>query len=403
MDIHSGRDHCVGVISQDNHGNTKLYGEVRAAIEIQCTDCHGTVSKYATLRTSGPASADVTKQNPLGGRDLMTLRTPFGKRRFERQGDKFIQNSMVDEKMSWVLSQVKDIIDPNHPKYNEKARLAKTIRFDKNNNFEWGHVPLDAKGTPNENALAHCNQNMSCIACHSSRNPSCFGCHLPQKVNKKMPALHNEGDVQRSTSRTTSDVATTFTCLRRRCDRQQDWPASCAVHVGSYNQNRDSIYVQQQTISADGLSGIAFSSNVPHTVRGAPPTINGRAAHADAYRAGRSETKSCTDCHLSKKNDNNAVIAQLLMQGTGYVNFMGRYAWVAAKDHGLHGVVVTEQEEPQAVIGSSLHQLAFPDYFKKHQHNNYKLQHAHEHSGRDSGRSFEIHSEGGRSASAAAR
>jgi hypothetical protein len=143
--------------------------------------------------------------------------------------------------------------------------------------------------------------------------------------------------------------------------------------------------VQQQTISADGLSGIAFSSNVPHTVRGAPPTVNGRPIHAHANLPGHAETKSCTDCHLSTKNDNNAIMAQLLMQGTGYVNFMGRYCWVAAKEHGLHGVVVTEQEEPQAVIGSSLHELAFPDFFHKHQLKNYKLQHAHEHSGRDIG------------------
>ena len=41
-------------------------------------------------------------------------------------------------------------------------------------------------------------------------------------------------------------------------------------------------------------------------------------------------------------------MAQLLMQGTNYVNFIGRYAWVAAGEHGLHAVVVTEQEEPQA-------------------------------------------------------
>ncbi len=31
--------------------------------------------------------------------------------------------------------------------------------------------------------------------------------------------------------------------------------SSCAIHVGSYNANRESIYVQQQTISAEGLSG----------------------------------------------------------------------------------------------------------------------------------------------------
>ncbi|MBM3992608.1 MAG: hypothetical protein FJ303_00400 [Planctomycetes bacterium] len=390
MDIHLEKGmHCVDChFVQDSHGNGKLYGEVRAAIEIQCVDCHGTVSKHATLRTSGPAAADPSKHNPDGGRDLNTLRTPFGKRRFERQGDKLIQNSMVEPDLSWEVVQTKDVVDPNHRRYNEKARLAKTVRFDKTGSLEWGDVPLDAKGRPDETKLAHCNQNMSCIACHSAWNPSCFGCHLPQKANKKMPALHNEGDVQRNY------VAYNFQTLRDdvyMLARDGDvtgnkiGPArsSCAIHVGSYNQNRDSIYVQQQTISADGLSGIAFSTNVPHTVRGAPPTINGRPIHEHANLPGHSETKSCTDCHLSKKNDNNAIMAQLLMQGTGYVNFMGRYAWVAAKDHGLHGVVVTEQEEPQAVIGSRLHELAFPDFYRQHQRNHYKLKHAHEHSGRD--------------------
>src|SRR5262249_13626804 len=76
-------------------------------------------------------------------------------------------------------------------------------------------------------------------------------------------------------------------------------------------------------------------------------------------------------------------MAQLLMHGTGYTNLMGRYCWVAAKDHGLFGVVVTEQEEPQAVIGSSLHKLAFPDYYAKHVHNGFKLQHPHQHPGLD--------------------
>ena len=38
-----------------------------------------------------------------------------------------------------------------------------------------------------------------------------------------------------------------------------------------------------------------------------------------------------------------------------------------------------------AVIGSSLHKLAFPDFFKKHVHNKYLLQHAHEHPGIDIG------------------
>ena len=396
MDIHLEKGmHCIDChFVQDVHGNSKLYQEVRAAIEIQCIDCHGTVGKAATLRTSGPAAADPSKDNKEGGRDLSTLRTPFGKRRFERRGDVLIQNSMVDKDMSWEVKQTKDVIDPKHKHYNVKADLAKTVRFAPGSDqFVWGGLPRDAKGNVDEDKCAHANKNMSCIACHSSWNPSCFGCHLPQKANKKMPGLHYEGETSRNY------VAYNFQTLRddvymlaRDGDvtNNKIGPArsSCAIHVGSYNNNRDSVYVQQQTISADGLSGVAFSSNVPHTVRGAAAVHltgnkKGWPIHEDSVQPGRSETKSCTDCHVSARNDNNAIMAQLLMQGTGYVNFMGRYCWVAAKDHGLWGVIVTEQEEPQTVIGSSLHKLAFPDHFHKHVEHGYHLKHAHEHPGLD--------------------
>ena len=123
MDIHLEKGmHCIDChFVQDVHGNTKLYGEVRAAIEIQCIDCHGTVSKYATLRTTGPAALDLGKDNPQGGRDLTTLRTPFGKRRFERQGDKLIQNSMVENDLSWEVVQTKDVIDPKHPQLQREG------------------------------------------------------------------------------------------------------------------------------------------------------------------------------------------------------------------------------------------------------------------------------------------
>ena len=71
------------------------------------------------------------------------------------------------------------------------------------------------------------------------------------------------------------------------------------------------------------------------------------------------------------------------MQGTNFVNFIGRYCWVAAGDRGLAAVVVTERDEPQAVIGSSLHQLAFPDFYRKHLENERILRQAHHHPGKD--------------------
>src|SRR4029453_5989728 len=126
LDIHLEKGtHCVDChFVQDVHGNGKLYQEVRAAIEIQCIDCHGTVTKFANLLSSGPAAPAANEENGNGGRDLATLRTPFGKRRFEQRGSKIIQNSMVEADLQWEIKQVKNVIDPNHEHYNKAAALA---------------------------------------------------------------------------------------------------------------------------------------------------------------------------------------------------------------------------------------------------------------------------------------
>jgi hypothetical protein len=367
MDVHMEKGmHCVDChFYQDVHGNTRLQQEVRAAIEIQCIDCHGTITQPATLRTTGPAAYT---SSPSGGRNLEALRTPWGRRRFERRGDKLIQWSMVEKDLGWEVPQTRDTVTPGHPRYNARSHLAKTVRFGSDGRMEWGELPPGAK-------CAHQEANMSCIACHSSWNPSCYGCHLPQKANGKLPMLHNEGEVTRNyISYNFQTLRDDVYMLARDGDvtgnRIGPARSSCAVHVGSYNGNRESIYVQQQTISGGGLSGIAFSTNVPHTVRG------------------RDGTKQCSDCHVSTKEDNNAIMAQLLMHGTNYLNFMGRYCWVAAGDHGLEAVVVTERDEPQAVIGSTLHKLAFPDCYRKHEEHGEELEFSHEHPGTDVAEAF---------------
>src|SRR5206468_2949 len=42
------------------------------------------------------------------------------------------------------------------------------------------------------------------------------------------------------------------------------------------------------------------------------------------------------------------------------------YVYVAEENDGLEAVIVTEASEPQAVIGSRLHALAYPDDYRKH-------------------------------------
>src|SRR5262249_23910209 len=104
-DIHLERGmHCVDChFSQDNHGNGELYGETRNATEIQCIDCHGTVTARATLATSGWAAV-------AGGVDLKGLpsASPDGLPRFEDTVDPetgesvILQHSIVDPAVTWV-------------------------------------------------------------------------------------------------------------------------------------------------------------------------------------------------------------------------------------------------------------------------------------------------------------
>jgi hypothetical protein len=360
MDIHLEKGmHCSDChFSQDNHGNGKLYGETRAAVEITCVDCHGTVKARATLKTSGPAA-------PPGGTDLSLLNTPFGPSRFEWKGDTLIQRSTVTKGLEWDVVQVLDSIDPasawatKNPKRAERSRLAKTLRKD---GATWGDVADDKE-------LAHADSRMTCFACHTSWVTSCFGCHLPMKANEKKPLLHNEGVTLRNWTpynfQTIRDdvfmLAQDGTTAGKRISPAR---STCAVLVGSQNATREWVYSQQQTVSAEGFSGHAFSTFVPHTVRA-------------------TETKHCTDCHVSRANDNNAWMASVLMQGTNFYNFIGRYAYVATGRKGLEAVVVTEREEPQAVIGSTLHKVAYPAAHAKHTQGGALLRESVHHSGRD--------------------
>jgi hypothetical protein len=138
--------------------------------------------------------------------------------------------------------------------------------------------------------------------------------------------------------------------------------SSCAILVSSQNQNREWLYYMQQTVSAEGFSGTAFSTFVPHTVRA-------------------KETKACDDCHVSERNDSNAWMAQVLLQGTNLLNFMGRYIYVADGAKGFDAVAVAEHDEPPAIIGSYLQRLAYPDNYREHLARDRQLKEAYHHLG----------------------
>lgn len=350
MDIHAEKGlQCADChFSQDSHGNGNIYGEVANAIEIGCKDCHGTTDAYPNLFTSGPAA-------PPKGNNLALLRNPDGQRRFEwsydAMGRKVLtQRSIVDPELEWEMSLVKDAVDASSPHFNAKAARAKLMSRSgaENGSFAFGPgIALDDR--------AHGDEEMACFTCHLSWTTSCGGCHLPIEANWKTETHHYEGESTRNFATYNPQVARDqmFQLGRHQTTKgNQIAPirSTSALVLSSTNLNRERIYGQQAPISAAGYSSQAFAPHFPHTVR-------------------LTETKECSDCHLAEAEDNNAIMSQLMLLGTNFVNFVGMNAWTGLEG-GFEAVRVTEWDEPQSVLGSYLHSYAYPDYYKMHVEDN---------------------------------
>ncbi|CAH0497109.1 hypothetical protein NVSP9465_02161 [Novosphingobium sp. CECT 9465] len=373
MDIHAqiGMQCADCHFSQDSHGNGMIYGEVANAVEIGCKDCHGTPDAYPTLLTSNLAA-------PEKGNNLSLLRNADGQRRFEwfNQPDGrrvLVQRSIIDPNLSWQVSLVKDSVDARYqgqmdaagkPIFNPKAARAKLMAKSASDDGAYKFGTGVAK-----EARAHRDDDMACFTCHLSWTTSCAGCHLPIEANWKTATQKYEEDYTRNYATYNPQVARDDMFQLGKHQRNKSSgsdpvqfdaagnPVSgkaitapirstSALILSSTNINRERIYVQQPPISSIGYSSQAFAPHFPHTVR-------------------KNETKQCTDCHISQDEDNNATMAQLLLLGTNYVNFVGLNAWFGL-DGGFEAVRVTEWDEPQAVIGSYLHRYAYPDYWKQH-------------------------------------
>jgi hypothetical protein len=346
MDIHAEKGlHCADChFAQDSHGNGLIYGEVANAVEIGCKDCHGTADAYPTLLTSGPAA-------PPKGNNLALIRNADGRRRFEWTTDDhgqrvLIQRSIVDPKLEWKVSLVKDSVDRASTHFNAKAARAKLMSrtASETGKYSFGSgVKLADR--------AHGDDKMTCFTCHLSWTTSCGGCHLPIEANWKTTMHKYEGEETRNFATYNPQVARDemFQLGRHQTTKGNiiaPVRSTSALVLSSTNLNRERIYVQQPPVSAAGFSSQAFAPHFPHTVR-------------------KTETKTCSDCHLSANDDNNAIMSQLMLLGTNFVNFVGLHAWTGL-DGGFEAVRVTEWDEPQAVIGSYLHRYAYPDYYRLH-------------------------------------
>ena len=157
--------HCADChFKQDSHGTGVLYNEPRAAIEIGCVDCHGSIKSKANGITSGEAALEPTNKNelttrktanrPLIGRDLtrlsfraadgkklnilQTLTTDAqasgkkckdldGKPVVFKRGD-IVQNSMVELGLCWKVKQTVDTVNPAAPITTKNRRTPRRCK-----------------------------------------------------------------------------------------------------------------------------------------------------------------------------------------------------------------------------------------------------------------------------------
>jgi len=166
------------------------------------------------------------------------------------EGRKLFQSSTLNPELRWEVPQTIDTIDPGSSHYNAKSAYAKTLQRD---GATWGEVPVSNC----KRNLAHDNSSVSCQVCHTSWATSCFGCHLPMRANQRTPLNKFEGIMTRNfTSYNPQVVRDDVFMLGRdgtiKDNRLAVIRSSSAVVVGSQNANREWVYSQQQTVSAEG-------------------------------------------------------------------------------------------------------------------------------------------------------
>ena len=246
--------------------------------------------------------------------------------------------SEADSVLRAVLHALRDRLSPD-----ERAKL---VSRDKS---------LQLGPGINQDNLAHQNEEMLCFTCHTSWTTSCAGCHLLIQVNWKSERLQYEGGKTRNFATYNPQVVRDpIFQLGKHGDGKGNKIApvrsSSALVLSSRNENLELIYVQQPPVAASDFSSQSFAAHFAHPAR-------------------TTERKTCSDCHLSEENDNNAIMARLMLSGTNFVNFVGLNAWVDTNAD-IEAVRVTEVDGPQAVIGSYLHKYAYPDWYKRHKDNN---------------------------------
>ena len=227
---------------QDLHGDGNIYQKKWQAVEIECTDCHGTMEARSNLTSSWG--------NPLD--NVMEIK------------GKVILVSKLDGK-EHVVPQISEV------KYSAEGRTAMVL------------IP------------AHM-ERLECYACHARWVPQCYGCHAKQDISKPAGDWLN-GKTSEDPTKTSfkgNRKSTAFAWNESRSYLRWETPI-----LGINSEGRVSPFeVGCQTIftQVDGDKPV-FNNKIYTTVDG----TSGFGQNPVQPHTTTKEARTCADCHMSRK------------------------------------------------------------------------------------------------------
>jgi LVIVD repeat-containing protein len=219
-DVHHERGmHCIDCHTvKDVMGDGNLYGFMEDAVEISCSDCHGTFSEPSRLVTSR-------------GRKLDNLVV---------EGGLVYLVSKIDGKRHFV-PQAAHVVDPDRNEYNERAARAMT--------------PQHAR--------------LACYACHSAWNVNFFGFHFDRNESFTQLDLLT-GDRTKGRCTTTEKVFATYKHFYVGLDpggKIAPFLVGFST-MGSVHDEKGRLAIDEQLpVTAAGLSGMTMIHHQTHTTR----------------------------------------------------------------------------------------------------------------------------------------
>jgi hypothetical protein len=227
---------------QDLHGDGNIYTKREQGVEIECEDCHGTMTKKSNLKTSW-------------GNPYPNLK--------EKNGKIVLTRKMDDKEV--VVPQISEV-----------------------NYSSEGHTAM-------VNIPSHM-EKLECYACHATWAPQCYGCHAKQDISKSNGDWLNgkAGGDESMTSHKNNREKTAFSWQESRSYVRWENPVlgintegkvspfipGCQVFMTQMDGEK-MVFNNKTFTTKDGTSGLGHNPIQPHTVT--------------------KKSRTCVECHTTTK------------------------------------------------------------------------------------------------------